>query len=197
MKFMDNLRSNLSGLYDAISRYPLTVLFLLAAVSGVFLSFIPIRKNGIVAILLIAFSLFSIVPPVDSFTISRTNQLKMLESVLIKNNMLQDNKITPNASVPEGNKKIISNTINYLEMMEYTKDIGYLGKDFNLYNNFYDTFGFYRYGENMYGQESVHMSLNQQSPIIISGYDALVVVNFYFEKDNPDSSNKLCDFKKW
>ena len=177
-------------------RYYVILFGIFAAVSGVFLSFIPIRKNGIVAILLIAFSLFSIVPPVDAFTISRTNQLKMLESVLIKNNMLQDNKITPNASVPEGNKKIISNTINYLKMMEYTKDIGYLGKDFNLYNNFYDTFGFYRYGENMYGQESVHMSLNQQSPIIISGYDALVVVNFYFEKDNPDSSNKLCDFKK-
>ena len=121
----------------------------------------------------------------------------MLQSVLVKNNMLLGNKITPNPSVPEEDKKIISSTLNYLEMMgEYTKDIGYLGKDFNLYNNFYDTFGFYRYGESIYGQESVHMSLNQQSPIIISGYDALVVVNFYFEKDNPDSSNKLCDFKK-
>jgi len=31
MKFIDNLRSKLSGLYDAMSRYPLTVLFLLAA----------------------------------------------------------------------------------------------------------------------------------------------------------------------
>ncbi|AWK51772.1 DUF4153 domain-containing protein [Clostridium beijerinckii] len=177
-------------------RYYVILFGIFAAISGVFLSFIPIRKNGIVAILLIAFSLVSIVPPVDAFTISRTNQLKMLESVLIKNNMLNHNKIIPNASVPEKDKKIISNTINYLEIMEYTKNIGYLGKDFNQYNNFYDTFGFYRYGENMYGQESVHMSLNQQSPIIVSGYDALVVVNFYFEKDNPDYSNKLCDFKK-
>lgn len=177
-------------------RYYVILFGIFAAVSGIFLIFIPIRKNGIVAILLIAFSLFSIIPPVDAFTISRTNQLKMLESVLIKNDMLKDNKIIPNASVPEEDKKTISNTINYLEMMGYTKDIGYLGKDFNLYNNFYDTFGFYQYGESIYGQESVHMSLNQQSPIIISGYDALVVANFYFEKDNPDSSNKLCDFKK-
>ena len=177
-------------------RYYVILFGIFAAVSGVFLSFIPVRKNGIVAILLIAFSLFSIIPPVDAFTISRTNQLKMLQSVLVKNNMLLGNKITPNPSVPEEDKKIISSTLNYLEMMGYTKDITYLGKDFNLYSDFYDTFGFYRYEESMYRQESVYMSLNQQSPITISGYDTLVVVNFYFEKDNPDSSNKLCDFKK-
>ena len=177
-------------------RYYVILFGIFAALSGIFLSFIPVRKNGIVAILLIAFSLFSIIPPVDAFTISRTNQQKMLQNVLIKNNMLLDNKITPNPSVPEEDKKIISITLNYLEMMGYTKDIAYLGKDFNLYNDFYDTFGFYRYEESMYKQESIYMSLNQQSPIIISGYDALVVLNFYVEKDNPNPSNKLCDFKK-
>jgi len=177
-------------------RYYVILFGIFAAVSGIFLSFIPVQRNGIVAILLIAFSLFSIIPPVDAFTISRTNQKKILQSVLVKNKMLQDNKITPNPSVPEEDKKIIATTLNYLEMMGYTKDIEYLGKDFNLYNDFYDTFGFYRYEESMYRQESVYMSLNQHSPIIISGYDALVVMNFYFEKDNPNSSNKLCDFKK-
>ncbi|BCZ46169.1 DUF4153 domain-containing protein [Clostridium gelidum] len=176
-------------------RYYVILFGIFAAVSGVFLSFIPVRKNGIVAMLLIVFALFSIIPPLDAFTISRTNQQKMLQSVLVKNKMLLDNKITPNPSVSQEDKKIISSTLNYLEMMGYTKNIDYLGKDFNLYNDFYDTFGFYQYEESMYRQESVHMSLNQQSPIIISGYDALVVLNFYFEKDNPTPSNKLCDFK--
>jgi hypothetical protein len=177
-------------------RYYVILFGIFATLSGIFLSFIPVRKNGIVAILLIVFSLFSIIPPLDAFTISRTNQQKMLENTLIKNNMLLDNKITPNPSVPEDDKKIISTTLSYLEMMGYTKDIAYLGKDFNLYNDFYDTFGFYPYEEHMYRQESVHMSLNQQSPIIISGYDILFIVSFNLEKDTPDPSNKPYDFKK-
>lgn len=177
-------------------RYYVILFGIFAAISGIFLSFIAVRKNGIVAILLIAFSVFSIIPPVDAFTISRTNQKKMLENVLIKNNMLLDNKITPNLSIPEEDKKIISATINYLVMMGYTKDIAYLGKDFNLYSDFNDTFGFYPYEENMYTQESVHMSLNQESPVIISGYDALVVVSFNLNRNNPDPNNSSYDFKK-
>jgi hypothetical protein len=110
--------------------------------------------------------------------------------------MLVENKITPNASIPEEDKRIISNTIGYLSMMEYTKDLEYLKKDFRIYNDFYNTFGFYRYEENMFNQEAIYMSLNQQSPIMVSGYDALVVANFYFEKDIPNPDNKLCDFKK-
>lgn len=187
------LRTQYTGIMHG--RYYVILFGIFAAVSGVLLSFIPVRKNGIVAMLLIVFALFSIIPPLDAFTISRTNQQKLLQSVLVKNKMLEDNKITPNPSVTEEDKKIISTTLNYLEMMGYTNDIDYLGRDFNLYNDFYDTFGFYRYEEIMYRQDSVHMSLNQQSPIIISGYDALVVLNFYVNEYNSNPSNKLCNFK--
>jgi hypothetical protein len=131
-------------------RYYAILFGIFAAISGIFLSFVPVRKNGIVAILLISFSLFSIIPPVDAFTISRTSQEKMLQNVLIKNNMLLNNKIIPNTSVSEEDKKIISISLNYLEMMGYTKYISHLGKDFKLYNDFYNTFGFYLYEENIY-----------------------------------------------
>lgn len=177
-------------------RYYVILFGIFAALSGVLLSFIPVRKNGIVASLLIAFSLFSIIPPVDAFTISRTNQEKMLKNVLLKNNMLADNKIIPNPSIPEEDKKVISTTLNYLVMMGYTKDIGYLGKDFNIYNDFYNNFGFHPYEENAYRQESIHISLNQESPVIISGYDALAVVSFNLDKNSPDPNNNLYDFKK-
>jgi hypothetical protein len=177
-------------------RYYVILFGIFAAISGVILSYVPVRKNGIVAMLLIAFSLVSIIPPVDAFTISRANQLGRLESVLVKNNMLQDNKIVPNATVSNEDKKVISSTMNYLGRMEYTKNMEYLGKDFNLYSDFYDTFGFYRYEETMYGQESVYLSLNQQSPISISGYETFVVVNFYFGEDIPAAGKKVCDFEK-
>lgn len=187
------LRTQNSGITHG--RYYVILFGIFAALSGIFLSFIPVRKNSIVAILLIAFSLFSIIPPTDAFTISRTNQEKILEKVLIKNNMLSDNTIIPNQSISEEDKRIISSSLGYLEMMGYTKDIKYLRKDFNLYKDFYNTFGFYPYEENVYRQESINMSLNQQSPIIISGYDILIVADFYSDKD-PYPNNKLCDFKK-
>lgn len=177
-------------------RYYVILFGIFAALSGIFLSFIPVRKNGIVALLLISFSLFSIIPPVDAFTISRTSQQKKLENVLTKNNMLADNKITPNPSISDEDKKIISTTMNYLEIMGYTKNIKYLGKDFTLYRDFYTTFGFYRYEENIYRQDNIYMSLNRESPINISGYDTLLVTDFYFGKDNQNSSNKLCTFEK-
>lgn len=177
-------------------RYYVILFGIFAALSGIFLSFIPVRKNGVVAILLIVFSLFSIIPPVDAFTVSRNSQLNTLKNILMKNNMLVDNKILPNSSVPEEDKKTLSTNLNYLEMMGYTKDIEYLGKDFNSYRDFYNTFGFYRYEENMYRQDNVYWSLNRQMPIMISGYDTLVVTDFYFGKDPQNTNNKLCTFEK-
>ena len=177
-------------------RYYVILFGIFAALSGIFLSFIPVQKNGIVAILLIIFSFLSIIPPVDAFTISRNNQEKMLKNILIKNNMLLDNKITPNPSISKEDKIIISSTLNYLGMMGYTKNIVYLGNDFSLYKDFYNTFGFYPYEERMYSQESVHMLLNQESPVIVSGYDALVVVSFNFDRNEPDPNNRPYDFKK-
>lgn len=162
-------------------RYYVILFGIFAAITGVLLSFIPVRKNGIVAALLIGFSLVSIVPPVDAFTLSRINQEAMLRTVLVENNMLQDNTVTPNASISEGDKKVISDTVSYLGMMDYTKNIVYLGKDFDPYDDFYTTFGFYRYAKSTYGQQSLFLALNQQSPINISGYDFFIVVNFYFK----------------
>ncbi|MBP8031684.1 MAG: DUF4153 domain-containing protein, partial [Acetobacterium sp.] len=162
-------------------RYYVIIFGIFAAVSGVLMCFMPVRKNGIIAALLIGFSVFTIIPPVDAFTISRANQVGRLTDTLVENKMLENNTVSPNAAVSEADKKIISDSVNYLAMMEYTKEIPYLGEDFDLYEDFYNTFGFYRYEENPYRQDSVYLNLNQQSPIDISGYETFVVANFYVE----------------
>lgn len=167
-------------------RYYVIIFGVFAVVSGILMCFMPIRKNGIIAALLIGFSLFSIIPPVDAFTISRTNQTGRLTDILIENKMLENNMISPNASVSETDKKIISDSVNYLTMMEYTKNISYLGEDFNVYEDFYDTFGFYRYDEDPYRQDSLYLNLDQQSPLDISGYETLMVANFYMQDEKMD-----------
>ena len=175
-------------------RYYVILFGIFAGITGVLLSFMHVRKNGIIAALLIGFAAISIIPPVDAFTISRANQVGILTTVLTENNMLEDNTVTPNASVSEEDKKTISNTMNYLGMMDYTKNIPYLGENFDLYNDFYDTFGFYRYQESVYGQEAIYLNLDQQSPINIGGYDTFVVANFYYQ--DTKSEPLSCDFEK-
>lgn len=173
-------------------RYYVILFGIFATVSGVLMCFMPVRKNGIIAALLIGFSVFSIIPPVDAFTISRANQVGRLTDILVRNEMLENNIISPNSSLSETDKKIISDTVNYLAMMEYTKEISFLGIDFNLYEDFYDTFGFYRYEENPYGQDSVYLSLNQQSPIDISAYQTFVMANVYTQDEKMEPV--ICNF---
>ncbi|PKM71104.1 MAG: DUF4153 domain-containing protein, partial [Firmicutes bacterium HGW-Firmicutes-17] len=174
-------------------RYYVILFGIFAAVSGILMCFMAVRKNGIIAALLIGFSLFSIIPPVDAFTISRTSQTGRLTDILVENKMLENNTISPNASLSEADKKIISDSVNYLVMMEYATDISYLGEDFDVYEDFYNTFGFYRYDENPYRQDSVYLNLNQQSPLNISDYETFVVANFYTMDEKMDPI--ICDFE--
>lgn len=54
-------------------RYYVLLFGLFALLTSVIFSFFPIRKSGWIAAILIVFSIISIVPPVDAFTVSRVN----------------------------------------------------------------------------------------------------------------------------
>ena len=124
------------------TRYYVILYGLFAAVSGILLSFLPVRKNGSVAALLIIFSIFSIVPPVDAFSISKSSQINLVEKVLLENKMIEEDTITPNSNVSNEDKKTITNAMSYLNTMDYTKELAWLPKDFDYYEDFSDTFGF-------------------------------------------------------
>lgn len=177
-------------------RYFVILFGIYAAISGVLLSFLPVRKNGIIAALLIGFAFISIMPPVDAYSISRASQIKTLTQTLQKNGMLQDNKLIPNGSIPEEDQKIISYTVSYLGSLGYTKDIPWLGKDFDVYDDFYAAFGFHRYEEARFGGASLNLFLSPQAPIPIAGYDLLVRSEFYNDPYSETTEEKICDFEK-
>ena len=176
------------------TRYYVILFGIFAAASGVILSIVPIRKNGIIAAMLIAFALISIVPPVDAFTISRTSQTDMLRNVLLKNNMLDNNIIKPNASIPDEDKKAIAKAINYISMMDYTSKVEWLPDDFKVYEDFYKTFGFNEYEVPGNINQGVYLGIEQQTQIDITGYDNFV----YFHVNIPDSNtnDKIWDIVK-
>ncbi len=176
------------------TRYYVILFGIYAAAAGIILSFIPVRKNGVIAAMLIIFAAVSIVPPVDAFTISRTSQTHMLKNVLEKNNMLENNKIRPNESISNNDKKTITNAVHYLYMMNYTKEIKWLPDDFNAYEDFQTTFGFKEYQERVNFNQPIYLGLNQQSPIKITDSDIFVQMDLYLSNEN--GGGKICDFKK-
>ena len=176
------------------TRYYVILFGLFAAIAGILMSFLPVRKNGVIAALLIVFAAISIVPPVDAFTVSRTNQIDMLENALVKNDMLDHNEIKPNESISDKDKQTITNAIYYLSMMEYTKEIKWLPEDFDAYTDFQNTFGFKEYQEPTDSIQPVYLSLEQSAPITITGYDFFMQTDIYLSDQSKD--DKVYDIEK-
>lgn len=176
------------------TRYYVILFGIYAAAAGILLSFLPVRKNGVLAGLLIIFAAVSIVPPVDAFTISRTSQTNTLKNVLMKNHMLKNNKIQPNGSISGKDKKIITDTVDYLYMMGYTKKIDWLPSDFNAYDDFYAIFGFNEYQKPPASNQGVFLSLENSAPIPVTGFDVLVQTEI--DPSGGKGVETICDIKK-
>lgn len=144
-----------------------------AVFSGVVFSFLANRKNGIIAAALILLSAISLIPPVDAFTVSRNSQVSTLEAVLIRNGMLQDDKVTPNGTITEEDQEKIIDAVRYLDETNNLDSIGWLPEGFHVYDDisFEKAFGFSQYGipDTEYSTLNVH--LDSEVAIPIAGYD--------------------------
>ncbi len=132
--------------------------------------------------------MISITPPVDAFTVSQTSQTNLLKETLEKNQMLEENKLIPNADVSKEDKIKISQTIYYLTDMDYTEDIKWLAPyGQQLTYQFEEIFGFQPiYGEtgfvnNQPAQDAYYATLDrQQTPVIsIEDYDKMIAISYY------------------
>jgi len=176
------------------TRYYVILFGIFAAIAGVLLSFLPVRKNGMIAAILIVFAIISVVPPVDAFTISKQNQINLLEEVLSKNAMLDDG--IPNGSISDVDKQKITNTVYYLNMMGYIEKAGYFPEDFDTYRDFYDTFGFKEYQEPADQNQFVYVHLEPSQPIDISGYDIFIQTDIYPEMQSENQNEKIAVLEK-
>lgn len=175
------------------TRYFVILFGIFAASAGVVMSLLPVRKNGIIAAMLIAFCIVSIIPPVDAFTVSRINQEKMLKSVLVQNKMLKNNVIIPDSAIPDQDKKKIILFVEYLSRMRYTDKIEWFPDDFTIYEDFYKTFGFYEYDVSDKDNRTVNVFLNSMIPIDIAGYDVLTRTNIHSEEK---MESQICSIQK-
>ena len=157
-------------------RYYCILFGVFATIAGIIFCLKPIKKNGLIAPILIGLSLISILPIIDVFTICRVTQIDRLESVLERNDMFDGVTITPKTNISADDRQIIVSSVQYLDQMGYTKDINWLS-EYSRNNNLEHTFGFTEYekvkGESLY----ISITRNQSSPIQINGYDDMAHMN--------------------
>ncbi len=168
-------------------RYYVILFGVFATVAGVLFSILPPRRNSIIAPILVILSIISILPPVDAFTVSKRNQANRLENVLIKNNMISDDSIVGNASISKEDKEVIISSLNYLEQMNYARNIDYLST-YHTSNNFERTFGFARYDYVDRNYRSYYYNRDTFEPISIAGYDAMIQMSMHNVAEYPDNS---------
>jgi hypothetical protein len=160
-----------------LTRYFVILYGIFAITAGVIFSILPVRRNGLAAVFLIILSLISIIPPMDAFTVSLSSQIQLLEGTLRENNMLEADTVRPDPDISDKSKQQIIQSVNYLNMVQKTNKISWMPKKFNYYDDFYKTFGFYPSGQSVGKNLFVNLSLPQNIPIDISGYDAFLYTN--------------------
>ncbi|MBM7654432.1 DUF4153 domain-containing protein [Neobacillus cucumis] len=176
------------------TRYYVILFGIFAAIAGLLFSLLPVRKNGLIAALLILFAAISIVPPVDAFTISRNSQISTLKNVLLRNDMLDHNEIKRNGAISQKDQQIITDTVFYLTRMEYIKEINWLPKGFDAYKDFYETFGFKEYQQSGDMNQSIYLNVEPSTPMNISGFDRFIQIDLY--KAGQDGEEEISEFNK-
>lgn len=176
-------------------RYYVIMFGLFALTSGVIFSFFSLKKHGWIAIFLIVFAIISITPPVDAFSVSRSNQMMLLKDTLTENEMLEDGEIIPNEDVSEKDQTTITMTVHYLDQLDYTQDISWLPDSISQPKEFEETFGFEEeFEETTYEDsdfESAYMDWDTAQAFDISGYDQMVYLDINMQYPEEDENQPI------
>lgn len=166
-------------------RYYVIMFGIFALISGIIFSFFSMKNHGWIAVFLIIFSIVSITPPVDAFSVSRANQIALLKDTLTENDMLKDEEITPNKDVSEKDQQTITMTVSYLDRLEYMKNISWLPDSIYQPKEFEETFGFQeKYVATSNEQnnfQSANIDWDTAQVLDIQGYDQMVYIDMNFQ----------------
>lgn len=180
------IRLNAYGFTE--SRYYVALFGVFSIVSGVLLSFKPAAKNGIIAVLAACFAIFSVIPPVDAFTVSRVSQITRLESMLSSEGILADGKITPKSDVSMTLRLETTSILNYLENRSYDRYLTWLPDGFKTNRDMAGTFGFEPAYESMADDNYFFATKDMEKPLNISGYEVMINFGSYRGMENQAES---------
>lgn len=168
------------------SRYYVILFGIFSIVSALMLLLSKRKNPNLIVLFAAIFAVLSIIPPIDAFTVSKNSQENRLEEILLRNNMLVDNKIVPSNNLADDDKFEITNISDYLARMGYLKDIEWFPKDSatepGYYSSFRTVYGFSPfYSPYVPGEvpQYVYAKLNEGEEIDIADYNKLLMVNIF------------------
>lgn len=159
------------------SRYYVALFGVFSIVIGIILSFQPVKRNGLIALLAAGFAILSIVPPVDAFTVSRNSQTARLEKMLESAGVLVDGEIKPKADADRTLRLETTSILNYLERRNYLETVAWLPSDFQPHRDMEEVFGFEPTYEHTGKENYFFANLDMEEPLDIEGYDVMFRVN--------------------
>ncbi|MER2041827.1 DUF4153 domain-containing protein [Desemzia incerta] len=163
-----------------IGRYYVILFGVFAIIASIIFSIWPKQKNGLVAAVLIVFSLISITPPVDAFTVSKNGQIAFLEATLRDNGMLTGNELQPRSDLPENEQRKIVETVNDLEQNGNIKEVSFLPDGYQTSTDFESAFGFDPYNDGTIIEEYsyYYFEWTEETAVNVSDYQQLIKVQF-------------------
>lgn len=166
------IRINAYGITE--NRYFVMVLGIWVFCIMLYISFRKVHRNVILPISLAIIAIISVFGPLSSFSVSKFSQNSRLSSILVRNEMLVENRIIkPKADVSEKDKQEVSAILIYFEKNHSLNNVRYLEKGFAL-KDMDKTFGFTYKNPNQYEpvENYFAFSVNQQPEALdISGYE--------------------------
>lgn len=163
-----------------IGRYYVILFGVFAIIASIIFSIWPKQKNGLVAAVLIVFSLISITPPVDAFTVSKNGQIAFLEATLRNNGMLTGNELQPRSDLPENEQRKIVETVNDLEQNGNIKEVSFLPDGYQTSTDFESAFGFDPYNDGTIIEEYsyYYFEWTEETMVNVSDYQQMIKVQF-------------------
>lgn len=157
------------------SRYYMTLFGIFSLVVGVVLSLRPVTRNGIIALLAAALAIFSVIPPVDAFNVSRLSQVSRLEGLLQSAGVLAEGQLHPKSEVDFDLRREATNILNYLDQRNYLPQVSWLPEEFQPHRDMKSALGFEPTYAYMVGDITrFYANLDRQGVLPIGGYDVLL-----------------------
>lgn len=177
------------------SRYYVALFGIFSIVVGIVLSFKPVKKNGLIAILAAGFAIFSIIPPMDAFTVSRNSQINRLGTMLRTAGILEGSEIKPDPKADTEVRVETTSILNYLERRKYLDAVSWLPKEYKDSTDMEKVFGFEAAYRDYGGKENgFFASLDMRKPLNIEGYDVLLRSDSYWSEE-PNKEPNSFDFQ--
>lgn len=124
------IRINAYGVTE--NRYFVVVLALWVFFIMLYFCFAKKLRNIIIPVTLSIITIISVFGPLSSYSISKMSQNNRLQKILMKNNMIKDEKLQSSTKISIVDREEVASILNYFNRYHSLRDIKYLPENFKL-----------------------------------------------------------------